>query len=198
MRRLIWLPFLLAASPAHAHSSMPGIKGFYVGLVHPFSTPSQAVAMLGLGLLAGGFVAPRSGWMFGTFLAFGLFGIAVGVGPLDLDTGLFAAAFLSCALAALAPGRVVLLAIALTAVGAHLIGAASVPDPGPARDRVITMAGSLVGANLGLLYLWGAVHVARTRIPWSGTPIALRVVAAWIGAIALLMLSLGLAIPAQS
>ncbi len=187
------IPLALLAGPALAHSPVPGIKGFYVGMIHPFSTPPQALLMIGLGLVAGGFTADKAQWLLASFLAASVGGLILTPGFEELDAGMFAIAFLACSFAALFPGKLLVPVIVLVGVGAFLIGDASVPDDGPARDRLFTMSGSMVGANFGLLYLFCICLLARERIqkPWVG--IAFRVVAAWLGAISLLMLALGFA-----
>lgn len=191
--RLCWLAPAVGAGPAHAHAPIPGIEGFYTGLLHPFSTPAQALLMLGLGLLAGSFDSQRVRWPLGAFLAATLVGVGLGRGPEGLDAALFATAFAAAAWAALAPGRFLPGALVVALVGGVLIAMVSVPDPGPTRDRVITLAGSLVGANLGLLYLAGLTLLARQRDPRAWVRIGLRVAAAWVGAISLLMLALSFA-----
>lgn len=193
-----WLPFVMGASPAHAHSPIPGIKGFYTGLVHPFSTPSQALLMIGLGLLAGRFATERERYRLAAFPIFSLLGLMIAPGIAEIDATMFAVAFAVCALAALVPGRFHAVAVALVAIGGFLIGVASIPEDGPTRDRLFTMSGSIVGANVGLLYLVGIGLVIRERYTWDWVEIAFRVMAAWLGAISLLMLALGLAVGESS
>jgi hydrogenase/urease accessory protein HupE len=180
--------------PAHAHSSVPGIDGFYVGLFHPFSTPSQALVILGLGVLAGGFSPIRARWLLGAFLAATLLGLFLVSGSLPIEAMMFAVAFLASTSFALRPGYLLPLAIGLVAVGGVLIGTVSVPDPGPIRDRVITMTGSIIGANIGLLYVFGLILFVREHYSWNWVGIALRVLAAWLGAISLVMLALQYAV----
>lgn len=193
LRGLFWLAVLLAAGPAHAHAPIPGIKGFYTGLLHPFSTPSQALVMLGLGLLVGSFAVERVWPLLAGFLVVSLMGLFWGAFLQELDPLLYAVAVTACALAALVPGILRPLALVVTAGGAFLIGAASIPDAGPASDRVITMAGSLAGANIGLLYLFGFRDFLRRRYDLAWVGIAFRIAAAWLGAISLVMLALGYA-----
>ncbi len=193
LKRLVCLPILfLAAGPAWAHSPVPGIEGFYVGLLHPFSTPSQVLVMLGLALLVGGFRPERAQWLLGGFLVASFAGLLSAYGVENQEAPMFAVAFTACALAALVPGKWTLLAMAPVVFGAVLIGDASVPDPGPTRDRLFTMSGSMVGANIGLLYLFGITHVIKERFTAPWVAIGFRVAAAWLGAVALLMLALGL------
>ena len=191
--RLAWLPLLLVAGPACAHAPVPGIEGFYIGLMHPFSTPPQALLMIGLGLLVGGYAIEKGRCYFVAFPLAIVLGLIVGSIAADLDTAMFAVAFLACVMAALAPGRLHPLAIAVIAVGGFLIGVASLPDDGPVRDRLFTMVGSILGASIGLLYLLGISVLVRERFYRAWVGVAFRVLAAWLGAISLLMLALGLA-----
>ncbi len=95
-RRLAWLPFLLGADPAFAHAPIPGIKGFYIGLIHPFSTPAQALLMLGLGLLIGGLAVEKIRWNWGTFSVSLFAGLIAGSNSLEPDAMMFASAFAAC------------------------------------------------------------------------------------------------------
>lgn len=194
--RLAWLPLLAGAGPVHAHSPVPGIEGIYVGAIHPFSTPSHVLLMVGLGLLAGAHKAEIARWMLAGFLGACLCGLVFGPRDGIGDATVFAMAFITCSFTALFPRRLLPLAIGLICVGGVMVGVLSIPDDGPARDRIFTMSGSFVGANLGLLYLFGICLVIRERCPWPWVDIAFRVAAAWLAAIALLMLALGFAQPA--
>lgn len=192
LRALSIAPFLIAlwGGPVAAHSPVPGIEGFYIGLLHPFSTPPQALLMIGLGLLVGAFDVKKSQWLFGGFVIASLAGLWLGHSSESTDTFMFALAFGAFTAAALIPGRIAPLAIAMTAVGGFLIGEASIPDAGPVRDRFFTMSGSIVGASIGLLYLWGITRWLRERFAQEWVGIAFRVFAAWGGAISLLMFAL--------
>lgn len=184
------LVLAVGAEPAVAHSPVPGVEGFYVGLLHPYSTPSQAILILGLGLLVGAFSMDRVRWLLVGFLIASVIGLIAGFRFSDLDVPMFALGFATCAIAALLPGKLLTLAGLSVIVGGFLIGDASIPDAGPVSDRVFTMTGSIVGANLGLLYLFGALHFITERFKQAWVSIAFRVAAAWLGAIALLMLAL--------
>lgn len=196
IRHWLWLPFVFGAAPAYAHAPIAGIQGFYAGLLHPFSTPSQALLMLGIGLMIGGFALPQAWRIWSAFVVACFIGMFVGSVDLNLDTALFTVAFVACGLAALAWGRFALFAVAVAAVGGSLIGSASIPDGGETAARAFTMAGSMVGANVGLLYIFGIVHILHTRYTWPWVPIAFRVAAAWVGAMSLLMLALSTIEPA--
>lgn len=178
---------------AQAHSPVPGIEGFYVGLLHPFSTPSQALLMIALALAAGRFTADGTKWLLPGFGVASLTGLLFAYGISALDPAMFAVAFAASACAALGPGRLLPVIFVLVVVGAFLIGDASVPDAGPTRDRMFTMSGSIVGANVGFLYLVGLSFLIRERFSKPWVAIAFRVAAAWVGAISLLMLALSFA-----
>lgn len=191
--RLAWLPLLAGAGPAHAHGAVPGIEGFYVGVIHPFSTPSQVLVMLGLGLLACGFTVDKARWVLAGFLVASLSGMVLGPRDGIVDAIVFATAFVASAVAAIGPGKLLPVAIGLACIAGFIIGTLSIPDDGPVRDRLFTMSGSFLGANLGLLYLLGINHITREYYTSPLTGIAFRIAAAWLGAIALLMLALGFA-----
>lgn len=191
--RWAWVPVLAGPTPALAHSPVPGFEGFYIGLIHPFSTPSQALLMVSSALLVGGFASDKARWPLLAFAVLSLFGLLIGQQIAEIDPYLFALTAATCAFAALAPGKITPLAIGVLAAAGFLIGQVSIPDGGPFKDRLFTMSGSIIGANLGLLYLFGLVHVARQRYTWPWVDIAFRVVAAWVGAISLVMLALGYA-----
>ncbi len=193
LKHMLWAPVLLVANPAYAHAPVPGLKGFYVGLLHPFSTPPQALMLLGLGLLIGSFATSKGLLFLVGFCALSLLGVLTGSTAWALDSALLVMAITTCTLAALISGKALPLGALLSAVGGYLIGVTSIPDPGPLSDRLFTITGALFGANIGLLYLWGARNLIPARFAYAWVPLAFRITAAWLSAIALLMLALGIA-----
>lgn len=180
---------LLLSGPAYAHSPIPGIAGFYQGLLHPFSTPPQALLLIGLGLLAGGFEKDRARWMLLAFCAAMAVAMISGYGGVS-DTFLYVVAILASTLAALSHKSLYLLAIISLFLGGSLIGCVSIPDGGLMRDRLIVMTGSFAGANLALLYVTGLVYIINDRVSLTWTPIGFRVAAAWIAALSGIMLAI--------
>lgn len=77
-RRLGWAALAVLPSPALAHYPVPGLEGFYTGLAHPYSTPAQALAVLGLGLLIGWLTPQQARIAFAVFLAATLAGVLTG------------------------------------------------------------------------------------------------------------------------
>ncbi len=193
MRRLSWLTLALVLAPTqvHAHGALPGIEGFYTGLIHPFSEPAPALLMLSVGALVGSFSSERYVWLAGPFALAMLVGLVFGGGIAGIDGVMLAVTVGATLLVALAPGRLFLAAAFVVAAGGLLIGLISLPDPGPTRDRVITVLGSLVGANLFVLYVFSLAQVAfPERIDAKWVTLGLRIVSAWMCAIAALLLAL--------
>jgi hypothetical protein len=188
--RLAVLPVFAIPGAAQAHSAIPGVEGFYSGLIHPVSTPAQVLLLLGVGLLIGGLKEESFGKWLGLFCAATLLGMAFGrwFGP--LDEVMFAIAFLACAQAALAPGKLSTTAAALAFLGGVCIGAVSVPEAGPVRDRIVAMTGAFLGANAGLLYIVGARVIVSDKVSRAWVDVGLRVAAAWLAAISAIMLAL--------
>lgn len=187
------LAVALLPAPAWAHSPIPGIEGFYVGLVHPLTTPAQIFALLALGVFFG---QRRENVAWRAVVAFAcavLAGIALGVS--GTPNGLAEPVLLVLALfvgvtAALWPASPVSLGVAAAGASGFLIGLASIPDPGPMRATIVTLSGSFVGASVLLLYCIGGLFWLREKATWSWVPIGFRVAAAWISAIAALLLAL--------
>lgn len=146
--------------------------------------------MLGLGLFVGGTSRHSIQFSIGAFPIAVLASLFAGVWLEEPNVAIFMFAVIVCALAALWPKAFLLVALLMVILGGLLIGQISIPDPGPVRDRIITMAGSLVGASVGLLYVAGGVVYLTERYQQKWVDIAFRVVAAWMGAISLVMLAL--------
>lgn len=189
-RWLVWVALATWPFPAHAHSPVAGIEGFYTGLLHPFSSPPQALLMLGLGLMIAGVFPGRALWPLGVFTVAMIGGMTTAGSFGNLDMAMYTIAFVACALSALATGYLLPAVIAISAISGIYMGVASLADPGPMRDRIITTLGAFVGANVGLLLISGIPSMVQERFTWNWVPIAVRVAAAWIGAVSLLMLAL--------
>jgi hydrogenase/urease accessory protein HupE len=187
----------LVPKPALAHSTFPGIEGFYSGLLHPLISFDQLLALLGLGVMCG--LANRA-WLGRSVLAFAILmvaGVCFGLigyqfawtSPALLIIGFFAAAS-----AAIRPSGILPPQILLTALGGSLIGVYSTPGPGPLRDMIITLLGSFVGASFGFIMLGGWISIFRERFNRDWSLIALRIVAAWIATISISMAALAMAL----
>ena len=182
MKLLCAAVFLIlhSAAPAYAHGSAPGMEGFYLGLLNTLSAAPQLVLLLGLGLLIGGFENRQVTWPIFSFLLGMLVGIIFGTELVQLDYALLAVALLCSAVAAALPGRYLTFAVVMAIGAGFLIGADSIPDPGPIVDRIFTVAGAFVGATVGLLYVSGAAVYVKENYarPWVSS--AFRSVAALV------------------
>jgi hydrogenase/urease accessory protein HupE len=178
---------LLSSAPAQAHAPMPGVEGFYLGLLHPASAPEPLLCVLAVGLvlgMAGPAIARRAWGLFVTALAPALIGSWVHETAAVPEWLPLAVALAAAASAVV--GWVRWLSIALGAAGGAAIGLAAAPDPGPLAAGLITMAGTFVGANLLLLLAFGGVDVARERLRAVWFRLAARILAGWLVAIILL------------
>ena len=136
------------------------------------------------------------GWFEVPFLAFasatllgiilGQLGISQGIGePLLLLVAVVAAT-----LSALYPQGLFALFVILASIAGALIGLRSTPDSGTLTATIVSLFGSFVGANLALLYISGGVGWFKDRFKGQWSRIGLRIVAAWLAAISVLMVSL--------
>ena len=186
----------LTAMPAAAHAPVPGIEGFYTGIIHPLSTAGQILLLLAIGIAAGQYPRPRASLALGTFVAAVLAGIIAGqiYGPQDSaeTVAVFLAAFTS-ACAALAPRNLLAVVIFSSAAAGVTIGVISTPDPGELRATIFTVSGSLVGATLAAVYLGGALIWLHDQVTADWFRIGVRVIAAWVAAASALMAALAFA-----
>lgn len=186
------LLFLCSTAPASAHAPVPGFEGFYVGLLDPLSAVPQIVLLLALGLMIGGFENRRLIWLLSVFLLANLTGIALGAGFPRIEPALLGAASVCGAVAALASGRWFGCAVVVTTVAGLLIGAVSIPDPGPMGDRIITVFGSFVGASVVPIYLAGGVLFFREKYPGAWATALLRAASTLVCLVATAVLALRL------
>lgn len=199
MRRGLWLSGVgLLAYPVsvYAHSPYPGVKGFYVGALHPLTTPAHILLIVAVSLLLGTrlpesrfrcllvlFFATALGLMMGFILA-----------PL-LPTGLLLLTLLAVlGLILVFPGSLNnSIYSVLTGLTGFLLGAESIPEPGPMLDVIITTFGSLVGIHYLIMYGANGVELAWRRWQSQVAQIGVRVAGSWLTAIAALMLAFSLA-----
>jgi hydrogenase/urease accessory protein HupE len=189
---------LLLVQPmlAQAHSPYPGVRGFYVGALHPLTTPSHVLLIIAISILLG--VRVADGQM--RFLVTVFSSTAVG-----LMLAFVVASYLPSALlillqitllGALLIGPSALpagLLMALSGTAGFLLALESIPDPGPFLDVVITVFGSLVGIHYLIMYgSRGARYVAE-RWDSPTLQIGIRITGSWLAAIGLLMLAFAFA-----
>ncbi|GAB5499911.1 MAG: hypothetical protein PsegKO_22220 [Pseudohongiellaceae bacterium] len=199
MRGKLWLAGAsLLAYPVmvYAHSPYPGVKGFYIGALHPLTTPAHILVIIATSLLLGTHVKEsRFHCLLALFLsaALGLL-LAFVLAPF-LPTALL----LLILLAAL--GLILVFAIplgdrvyaTLTGITGFLLGLESIPEPGPVLDVIITTFGALVGIHYLIMYGANGVDYIWRRWQTRITGIGIRVAGSWLTAIAALMLAFNLA-----
>lgn len=190
LHRLV-LIVLIAGWPsgALAHMPAPGMEGFYVGLLYPLSTPAQALLLLALGLMPGGFETDRIRAFLGGFLLGMVTGVLASSSHDAFFYWILGAAIAASGLAALTPGRQECAALALTTVGGFFLGAMS-RDAGPVQDQLTVILGTFLSANVALLLVSVNVDWLQEKVALNWVPIAVRVAAAWVAAISLLLLAL--------
>jgi len=180
---------LLAAPAAVAHSPIEGIGDFYGGILHPALVPAHLLALVSLGLLLGqlGLDAMRVGYAaFLPALIAGLVAAGAGVSINSLELWLLTGSLVCGLLVAVRvplPGS--LAAVLAGAVGLA-VGLDSSPDIASATRAAASLAGSGLGACVCLIFIGALAELPRRD--WQR--VAVRVVASWGAASALLVLSL--------
>ena len=188
-----WATFVLAAlvnpHPALAHTVVPGLGGFYGGLLHPVLVPAHALALLGLGLWLGQQDA-RDRFallmIFAAALIAGIVAIVAAFAFEDAEIVVLATAGVAGVLVAAARPVSRLVSAALPALLGIALALDSVPQQISMRASLIELAGTAVGAWLAPLAI--ASLAAAARQPWQR--IGMRILGSWTGAAAIFVLAL--------
>jgi len=188
-RWLFVLPAVFWPEPAWAHGSVPGLQGIYWGMLHPFSSGPQLLALLAMALVIQQRL-PDSEDVFHAFWASCLAGAgaaALGVGGLNPDIPLILFAVAAGILAASAL-RLALSVLLLLGISCGLLsGYLSWPDPGAKGDMMFTAVGGIIGSVLIVIAVAGIIEIIWQASKWHWLPIAVRVAASWVTAIAVLL-----------
>jgi hydrogenase/urease accessory protein HupE len=189
--RLLSLFVCLLAFPAdaHAHSPIKGMGDFVNGLLHPLTTASQVLLIVGLGLLAGrrrpfNMKAPMAVFIAfsGTALILATVGHLKSVHPAVL----LGIALCAGTLLALDKNPDTLPFCALLAAGAMAMGLDSAVEAGSAATVAKTLFGNWI--SLVVLVYDVAIYVSLGgETKWL--KVALRIFGSWIIAISLLVLA---------
>lgn len=184
----------LVATPALAHSPIPGIGTFYSGALHPFVAPALLIGLLAFGLQTGQAAAGdpsrlrRPMAWFGGALLLGLLG-SVALGELDTDRLLlFLGALCGGATAAAwqLPDK---LRLSLGVAMGLATGLASAPSGVTGGAYAAMVAGSVLASLM--LPLWVGALMTLRQPAWAN--VVARVLGSWLAAAALLVLSLSFA-----
>lgn len=187
-RCLAGAALLLAPPWVWAHSPIPGIGNFYNGVLHPFLVPAHLVALLALGMRIG----QRATLQNGDSVVALILSVPVGLAAtvvfrgFETDTVLLAmGAGLALTVSAdRPPPRFALIGI-VGALGVA-IGLGSSPEGLTGSPRWLFLAGTWLGAVLAVA--WVAAMTEFAKRDWMR--IAVRVVASWVAASAVIVLAL--------
>lgn len=184
----------LPASAVWAHGEIKGVGAFYSGVLHPFISPAHLIALVALGLLFGQRGVSASRHAMGALVAALALGLWLSLrlqlpepDPLLLALGMLLG--LGVVLARPWPTWTL---VPLSALVGLAVGLGSAPDGMAPAQRSAALVGTLVGAALCTACLAGAVQPMQR--PWAR--IGVRVLASWLSASALLVLTLAVARPA--
>ena len=187
-----WLTLVLALfwpAPAWAHSPIPGIQGVYWGMLHPFTSGPQILALFGLALVIQQRL-PESEDVLHSFWVSCLVGVGaagLGLSGFDPEMLLTIVAIVAGMLAASAI-RLPLAKLMIVGVSiGFLSGYLSWPDPGAKGDMMLSAFGAVIGSVLIVILLAGLLEMVWQAKRWSWLPIAVRVAASWVTAIAVLL-----------
>lgn len=187
-----WLYLLLALCwpvPAWAHGSVPGLQGIYSGMLHPFTSGPQILALFALALVIQQRL-PDSEDVFHGFWVSCLAGAgAAALTPwtLNMDVPLTLLAIVTALLGASAV-RLPLLALLLLGIACGLpSGYLCWPEPGAKGDMMFTALGGIIGSVLIIIVVAGIIEAIWQAAKWPWLPIAVRVAGSWIAAISVLL-----------
>ncbi len=182
-RAAVVVAFLAWADPAFAHLPIEGIGGFYGGLLHPILVPSHALSVLALGLFIGRQSERRvASLIFAAALVTGLIAIALAVempaGNIMLANTALLGLLVAAAFAPLKP---------LGWLFAAIAGATLALDSPPQAVSVAEANVMLIGTALGACVAVAAVAEITSYLTNAWQQLAVRVLASWIAASAIML-----------
>ncbi len=192
LRTLLLLTTLLLPQIASAHSPVKGIGDFLNGMLHPLLVPAQVLILLALGLSYGQHQPSKQKTLVLLFLLATISGLAVsGFNPLINSDNLALLLLISTAILGLLiisnlslPQPVF---IVLGLVAGFLTGLDSAQETLTGKAKLAALFGSGVGIYFLLLYAM-ALSESLSKKHWQ--TIAVRVLASWVSASALMVLAL--------
>jgi urease accessory protein len=192
LRGTLVAALVLAAGSAAAHDVVPGVGGFYGGLMHPLLVPAHALALAGLGLFVGG-QSRRIGAgltaLFAAALVVGVTAVVSAVSPMYQDDVVVVIAAASGILVALARPVSVLVSAPLVVVAGVAIMLDSVPHEISMQTTFLALVGTAIAAVVIATFLAEAARAAGRD--WQR--IGVRILGSWVAASAILVLALRLA-----
>jgi urease accessory protein len=185
-RAVLAVAFLSRADPALAHLPIEGVGGFYGGLLHPILVPTHALSVVALGLFIGRQRQRRmASLVFAAALVAGLMAIALAVDVPVVSVMLANTTLLGVLVAAAwAPPQP--LGWLLAAIAGATLALDSPPQAVTIAEANVMLVGTALGACLAVAVV-GAIASYLTKA-WQ--QIAVRVLASWIAASAILVLAM--------
>jgi hydrogenase/urease accessory protein HupE len=174
---------------AWAHAPVPGVKGFYVGLLHPFSMAAELLVLLAFSLLVSQHRSIREN-MWKSFALGSIVGLGLATGSwITFDANLPLLVLTVCVGLSVAGALSLPLPVALFASAAigFLVGRVSLADPGPLAAVVFTTSGAFLGAHMLFFLVTAGLFKLKDKIYWPSMPVAFRVAGSWISAISILL-----------
>jgi urease accessory protein len=183
---------LHSATPALAHSPIPGVTGFSGGVLHPLLVPAHLMTLAAFGLLLGQ-QAPRQRYpllaIFAASLLSGIGAVAAALAAENPDAVvLVAAAILGLLVAVARPLPLIGVGPIVFALGVAL-ELDSVPQETSMRATLVTLGGTALAA----FAIPALLAILTTYLQRDWQRIGARVFGSWVAAGAILVLALRLA-----
>jgi len=182
----------LTATPALAHDVVPGVGGFYGGLLHPLLIPAHLLALAGIGLFLGQQQRPMSVGLLAVFtasLVIGVIAIVSAVSPMYQGEVVLGVAAVAGLLVALARPIRALLSLPLITIAGIAIMLDSVPDDMSMQRTFLALVGTVIAAFI----LATLIAEATRALAHDWQRIGVRILGSWIAASAILVLAVRLA-----
>lgn len=193
LRLVVLSLLLLSPDVLWAHSPIQGLASFYNGFLHPFLVPAHLLTVLALGFLFGQQGADRTQSAILVYLGASVTGlVAMGYFGLigDVESPLLVMAAVLGLLVALARGFPLPVYWGIAVMAGLMLGLDSVQSAYSGKQKLGALVGTGLGVYLGLLYATVFSQLLQKK-HWL--QIAIRILGSWIGASALLTLTLLLA-----
>lgn len=179
--------------PIETQTSVGLLQGFFLGFMHPFSTEGQLLGVISFALMLG-LSYPRRFYLSLVVLALAMVvGIGLGQAGVYIVGGdpvlLLGATFAAC-LAALRPQGFWFAGVILLGFAGVLFGLASTPEDEPLMATVLLLLGSFISVNVCIGLGARVIGLVRQRFASPNLMIGLRILTAWVAAVAILMVAL--------
>lgn len=189
LRILLFLSLMFLPQLALAHSPIKGIGSFLNGMLHPLLVPAQVLIILALGLWIGQHQPAKNKASVLVFLFATIVGLVVSYFSMTNDVSLL------LLMGATIIGLIIISGITLPPVftiflglfAGFIVGLDSAQEALTGKAKILSLFGSGVGIYFLLLY---AMAISETLSVRHWQIIAIRVIASWLSASAMMVLAL--------